>query len=83
MYGGVTIANGMAEQDNFDTYRMIRYKEAPEVNVHIVDSQEKPEGLGEMTLPPISAALCNAIYAATGKRISKLPLKDNEFFNQI
>ncbi len=83
MYGGVTIANGMAEQDNFDTYRMIRYKEAPEVNVHLVDSKEKPEGLGEMSLPPIAAALCNAIYAATGKRISKLPLKDNELFNQI
>lgn len=83
MFGGVTIANGMAEQSNFDDYRMIRFKESPKIDAYLVDSTESPEGLGEMTLPPISAALCNAIYAATGKRVHKLPLKDNEFFNQI
>ncbi|MBK7871504.1 MAG: xanthine dehydrogenase family protein molybdopterin-binding subunit [Saprospiraceae bacterium] len=83
MFGGVTIANGMAAQSNFDDYRMIRFKESPKIDAFLVESTENPEGLGEMTLPPISAALCNAIYAATGKRIYKLPLKDNEFFNQI
>lgn len=83
LFGGVTIAEGKAEQTNFDNYRMIRFKEAPKVNAYLVDSTESPEGLGEMTLPPVSAALANAIFAATGKRIYKLPIKDNEVFNQI
>lgn len=83
LYGGVTIENGSAVQRNFDTYRLIRYKESPEVVVHLVDSTEPPEGLGEMSLPPVSAALCNAIYAATGRRIYKLPVKDNELFQNI
>lgn len=83
LFGGVTIENGMAAQSNFDSYRMIRFKEAPKVHAYLVESTENPEGLGEMTLPPISAALANAIYAATGKRIHKLPMKENEVFNQI
>ncbi len=49
-------------------------KDAPIVDVHLVDSDEHPEGLGEMSLPPIAAALSNAIFAATGKRIRKLPI---------
>jgi CO/xanthine dehydrogenase Mo-binding subunit len=44
------------------------------LEVHLVESDEKPEGLGEMSLPPVAAALCNAIYAATGKRVRKLPI---------
>ncbi|MFN7120039.1 MAG: molybdopterin cofactor-binding domain-containing protein [Saprospiraceae bacterium] len=83
LFGGVTIENGSAVQSNFNDYRMIRFKEAPKVDAYLVDSTENPEGLGEMTLPPISAALANAIFAATGKRIYKLPIKDNEVFNQI
>ncbi|MBK8704872.1 MAG: xanthine dehydrogenase family protein molybdopterin-binding subunit [Saprospiraceae bacterium] len=83
LYGGVTIENGAAAQRNFDTYRLIRYKEAPEVITYLVDSTENPEGLGEMSLPPVSAALCNAIFAATGRRIYKLPVKDNELFQNI
>ena len=78
MFGEVTIADGMAQQDNFDTYKMIRMKDAPKIEVHLVESKESPEGLGEMSLPMISAAYANAIFAATGKRIRKLPVQLSE-----
>jgi isoquinoline 1-oxidoreductase beta subunit len=70
----IHIENGKARESNFDNYKLMRMKDAPSVEVHLVDSNESPEGLGEMTLPPVAAALCNAIYAATGKRIRKLPV---------
>lgn len=54
---------------------MIRMKDAPRINIHIIESNEAPEGLGEMSLPVISAAYTNAIFAATGKRIRKLPVE--------
>ncbi|MBA4055772.1 MAG: xanthine dehydrogenase family protein molybdopterin-binding subunit, partial [Marivirga sp.] len=70
----IHIENGRVKEGNFDTYKLLRMKEAPTVEVQLVDSDENPEGLGEMTLPPVAAALCNAIYSATGKRIRKLPV---------
>ena len=70
----IHIENGRAKEGNFDTYKLLRMKDAPEVEVHLVESDENPEGLGEMTLPPVAAAVCNAIYSATGKRIRKLPV---------
>jgi isoquinoline 1-oxidoreductase beta subunit len=77
----VHIENGKAKESNFNTYPLLRMKDAPPVDVHLVESDEHPEGLGEMSLPPVAAALCNAIRVATGKRIYKLPislnLKDN------
>lgn len=75
MFGEVTIAEGGAVQHNFDTYKMIRMKDSPKINIHIVESNESPEGLGEMSLPMISAAYANAIFSATGKRIRKLPVQ--------
>lgn len=75
---GVHIENGRAKESNFDDYKLLRMKDAPSLDVHLVDSDESPEGLGEMTLPPIAAALCNAIFAATGKRIHKLPISLKE-----
>jgi isoquinoline 1-oxidoreductase beta subunit len=70
----IHIENGRAKESNFDDYRLMRMKDAPNIEVQLVDSDEGPEGLGEMTLPPVAAALCNAIFAATGKRIRKLPV---------
>ncbi len=81
IYGGVTIQNGRVEQANFDTYQMLRYPESPEIVVELMPSAENPEGLGEISLPPVNAALCNALFRATGKRVRKLPLKDSEAYS--
>jgi isoquinoline 1-oxidoreductase subunit beta len=70
----IHIQKGGAKENNFDDYKLMRMKDAPRIDVHLVDSDEGPEGLGEMSLPPVAAALCNAIFAATGKRIRKLPI---------
>jgi isoquinoline 1-oxidoreductase beta subunit len=74
LHQAVHIEGGKAKESNFHNYPLLRMKEAPIVDVHLVDSDAHPEGLGEMSLPPVAAALCNAIYAATGKRIRKLPI---------
>ena len=73
MYGEMTIENGVPQHKNFDSYRLIRMNEAPEIHVTFVESSEAPRGLGEPGLPPVAAALGNAIFAATGKRLRKLP----------
>ena len=74
LWGEITIDKGRAVQGNFNTYRMLRLKEMPVVEVHIVPSAEAQGGVGEPGTPPIAAAVCNAIFAATGKRIRKLPI---------
>ena len=74
-YGEITATNGAIDQSNFDTYQMARMNVAPrETNVYIVPSDAPPAGIGEPGLPPFAPALCNAIFAATGKRIRELPL---------
>ncbi|MGB7282644.1 MAG: molybdopterin cofactor-binding domain-containing protein, partial [Candidatus Acidiferrum sp.] len=74
-YGAITATNGAVDQSNFDTYPMARMNTAPrEVRVHIVASDAPPGGVGEPGLPAFAPALCNAIFAATGKRIRELPL---------
>ena len=75
LYQAVHIEGGKANESNFNNYPLLRMKEAPTVEVYLVESDERPEGLGEMSLPPVAAALCNAIHAATGKRIHKLPVR--------
>lgn len=69
----IHIEGGKAKEKNFDGYRLLRMNEIPAVEVYFVESKENPEGLGEMSLPAVSAALCNAVFAATGKRIRSLP----------
>ncbi len=74
MFQAVHIEHGLARESNFDDYKLLRMKDAPTLDVELVESDESPEGLGEMSLPPVAAALCNAIFAATGRRIHKLPI---------
>jgi isoquinoline 1-oxidoreductase beta subunit len=73
----ITAAKGMIEQSNFDGYQVARINQAPMVtNVHIVPSDAPPAGVGEPGVPPIAPAICSAIFAATGKRIRELPIKN-------
>ena len=74
LYGAVTIKDGRAEQSNFHDYPMLRMREMPQVEVHIVPSTESQGGVGEPGTPPIAPAICNAIFAGTGKRLRKLPI---------
>ena len=59
---------------NFHDYQMLRINEAPEIEVYIVPSNEPPTGVGEPGVPPVAPALANAIFAATGKRVRRLPI---------
>jgi isoquinoline 1-oxidoreductase subunit beta len=74
LYGEIGIKNGRVEQSNFDTYRILRMNEAPAVEVHIVPSSEPPGGMGECGTSAIMPAVANAFFAATGKRVRKLPI---------
>lgn len=74
----ITIKNGRVEQSNFGDYDSLRINEAPKVEVYFVPSAEAPTGTGEPGLPPAIPAVCNAIFAATGKRIRKLPISPDE-----
>ncbi|HEX9217134.1 MAG TPA: xanthine dehydrogenase family protein molybdopterin-binding subunit, partial [Gemmatimonadales bacterium] len=71
--GEITLKGGRVEQSNFHDYRMLRMNEAPAIEVYIVNSGEQPGGMGEAGTSAIAPALTNAIFAATGKRIRKLP----------
>jgi isoquinoline 1-oxidoreductase beta subunit len=74
LYGEITLKSGRVEQTNFDTYQILRMNEAPAVEVHIVQSLEPPGGMGEAGTSAIVPAVANAIFAATGKRLRKLPV---------
>ena len=79
--GEITAKNGMIQQSNFNDYPVARINEAPrQTNVYIVDSSAPPAGVGEPGVPPFVAAFCNAIYAATGKRVRNLPLSSSGLF---
>jgi len=71
----ITIKNGRVQQDNFNNYPSIRHNQVPEIEVHLISSQEKPGGLGEVGVPLVAPALTNAIAVATGNRIRELPIK--------
>jgi isoquinoline 1-oxidoreductase beta subunit len=81
LYGEISIEKGMVKQNNFYDYRMARMYESPVIEVYIVPSTEKMGGAGECGVPPMAPALANAVFAATGKRIYKLPLINNSFSN--
>jgi isoquinoline 1-oxidoreductase beta subunit len=78
LHNAITFRNGRVEQSNFNDYPILRMYEMPEVEVHIVPSDEPPGGVGEPGVPPIAPAVGNAIFSATGKRIRRLPVRAEE-----
>ncbi|HEX5691747.1 MAG TPA: hypothetical protein VFX76_17150, partial [Roseiflexaceae bacterium] len=71
----ITFKNGRVQQSTFEDYPLLRIDEMPQVEVHFVASTRPPKGVGEMGVPPITPAVVNAIYAATGKRIRRTPIQ--------
>jgi isoquinoline 1-oxidoreductase beta subunit len=74
LYGEISLRGGRVVQSNFHNYLMLGIDEMPVVDVHLIDSDEEPGGAGEPALPPIAAAVANAVFALTGERIRRLPL---------
>jgi isoquinoline 1-oxidoreductase subunit beta len=74
LYGEISLKNGRVQRSNFDTYQVLRMNEAPAIDVHIVKSSEPPGGMGETGTSAIVPAIANAIFAATGKRLRKMPV---------
>jgi isoquinoline 1-oxidoreductase subunit beta len=74
LYGEISVDGGRVLQENFDTYRLLRFNEAPTIDVHVVESDHPPTGMGEPPYPPVAPALCNAVFAANGTRHRRLPL---------
>ncbi len=77
MYGNFSFKDGVPSDSNFNSYRLIRMNEVPEIGTHIIESELAPTGLGEPTLPPVGGAIANALKALTGKRIYKQPFINN------
>jgi len=73
MFGEITIDRGRTVQSTFEDYPLLRNRDAPDIEVHIVPSRESPTGFGEIALPPIAPAVANAIFAASGRRVRRLP----------
>ena len=77
MYGEITFNEGAPQSNNYDSYQLIRMLQTPQVDVHFIENDIAPTGLGEPTLPPVGGAVANAIYKATGKRLTKMPYMNN------
>jgi isoquinoline 1-oxidoreductase subunit beta len=74
----ITLKDGRVQQHNFHDYPMVRIFETPQIEVHVMPSEESPTGVGEPSVPPVAPALTNAIFAATGKRVRRLPIRARE-----
>ena len=77
LFQKITFKEGLVQQDNFHQYPMLSMKDMPQVEVHILDSQAAPTGVGEPVIPTVAPALANAIFAVTGKRMRSLPFSDS------
>ncbi len=75
-YGEITLKEGKIVQSNFPNYMMPKMAHSPQVEVHIMQNQEEPGGVGEPAVPPVLAALANAIFAVSGERVRTMPLKN-------
>jgi isoquinoline 1-oxidoreductase beta subunit len=75
LYGEITLKEGRVQQGNFNDYALLRIADMPRVDAHVVESTEKPGGVGEPGVPPVAPAVANAVFAATGKRLRRLPLR--------
>jgi isoquinoline 1-oxidoreductase beta subunit len=75
LYGQITFRNGRVQQSNFHDYPMLRMHEMPKIETHLVPSTEALGGVGEPGVPPVAPALANALFAATGKRVRRLPIR--------
>jgi isoquinoline 1-oxidoreductase beta subunit len=78
LHDAITIDRGRVQQSNFNDYQMPRIQETPNIEVHVVPSKEEPTGIGEPGLPVIAPAVCNAVFAATGKRLRRLPIRPDD-----
>ncbi len=83
MYSKLSFRDGQADQNNYNTYRLIRMKEVPEIETHFVDNGIDPTGLGEPALPPTGGAVANAIFKATGKRLRNQPFIEEDVFKTV
>ena len=83
MYGKLSFKDGVPQETNFNTYRLIKYNEVPEIEAHFVNNGIDPTGLGEPALPPTGGALANVIFKATGKRVYQQPFAENQQVNGI
>lgn len=81
LYGTITVDKGRIQQSNFDSYQVVRMDEAPKIEVHIVPSTADPGGVGEPGTSGVIAAVANAVFAATGKRIRTLPIDPTQLRN--
>lgn len=80
--GEITIKDGAVEQSNFHDFQVLRISNAPEVEVHIVPSNEDPQGMGEPGVPPLAPAVANAVFAATGVRLRRLPIDSSKLMRR-
>jgi isoquinoline 1-oxidoreductase beta subunit len=78
LYGEITLENGAVEQSNFHDYRMLRMAQTPKIEPVILPSGGRWGGVGEPPVAVVAPALCNAVFAATGKRVRSLPLKNSD-----
>lgn len=77
LFGKVETKEGAVQQSNFHDYQMTRMKDAPKIHIQLIDNDHEPTGVGEPGVPPVAAAICNAIFDATGTRVRDLPLVDH------
>ncbi|WP_162415472.1 xanthine dehydrogenase family protein molybdopterin-binding subunit [Cyclobacterium roseum] len=83
MFTNMTFTDGIADQKNFDTYRLIKMNEIPEIETHFIDNGIDPTGLGEPALPPTGGAIANAIFRASGKRVRNQPFMEQEEMKNV